>query len=147
MRLAIAFIIFVLLAFPAYAACSNPGTGKLMKVIWDSSGSATITSENTTTIPAVVEGAIIFDSSDQKLKFCNGTNWLPVVSENPVGELVTYVMNINTSAPFACTGSNRGTVALNNVNNALVGPSFCVCAVGGWKKMDGLGTSCVWNFP
>lgn len=118
-----------------------------MKVTWDSAGSATITSENTTTMPAVVEGAIVFDTSDQKLKFCNGTDWMPVVSENPTGELVTYVMNINSAAPFACTGSNRATVALNNVNNALVGPSFCVCAIGGWKKMDGLGTPCVWNFP
>ncbi len=118
-----------------------------MKVTWDASGNATVTSESTTTMAATDEGAVVYDSTDHKLKMCNGTNWIPVLSGNSSGAILTSLMTVHTSAPVGCTAGNRGQMALNNVNNILVAPSMCVCAVGGWKKMDGLGTPCVWDFP
>ncbi len=147
MRFLFILVTAMLLPSVTFAACATATNGRVMKVVWDASGSATVTSESTATMTATDEGAVVYDSTYHKLKMCDGTNWIPVLSGNSSGAVLTSLMTVNTSAPVACTAGNRGQMALNNVNNLLVAPSMCVCAIGGWKKMDGLGTPCVWYFP
>ena len=129
----------------AQAACAGISTGKVSDVVWDKDGNGTVVMAETTNVTAVEKGNVIYDENDDVMKVCDGTNWRPLVISAPAGDLPKLTLALNTSAPQSCNSTNRGTLALNNVNNFLLPPSLCVCAAGGWKHLNGLGTSCNWN--
>lgn len=60
---------------PAFAACTALSNGVVPFVRFNSANNATYFSESTTTATATIEGAIAYDTTNDLLKVCDGTNW------------------------------------------------------------------------
>jgi len=60
---------------PAFAACTALSNGVVPFVRFNSANNATYFSESTTTATALIQGAIVYDTTNDLLKVCDGTAW------------------------------------------------------------------------